>query len=576
MSAKAVLTWAVFSILSIVFLSYFVLFPPVNYGGDIAEYYGITESLKNHFGYNLTFEDRKILETKLQKAYFEDPSYYILGVDNHRYPVHFVAYSTLVTPIRLLIEYLNLNSLIALSLTNLLIFTVVNFLIIKNFLHNHFQKIGFIIIAYLSPLIYFIIWPGPDIFYTALLLLSIFLFFKAKFFLSALVVALASWHSQPLAIISLAAIVYYFITHTNLLLNHEHQIIIRSRILLGSAFLILITLVPYFYNYLIFGMLTPWTEFKDGWTQINSFGLQNISLKKLFEQFFDLNIGLFWYFPIAFLVGIFYLIKSIISDKRFLFIPILILITAFFYQTNPAWNYGTAGFGPSRHIIFVIPFLIYLFIKHLKHSFISLLVIILFILAQSYILYFNGLLSPNLLNSLEHSPIAKFVIENYPNLYNPTPEIFSDRTNHRDSKFPESAIYKVNGVCKKAYVLVTDIDRLRMECGYIPTEYEKKIDNPFLRKANYQREVKSIEATFWPDPYSCGDNYQPTKEQGYICIKTIDDFMEQTGINDINRIKQVDNLDGVWRLEKGDPLTFIVPSGYFIHHYSFEGIYVNY
>jgi hypothetical protein len=35
------------------------------------------------------------------------------------------------------------------------------------------------------------------------------------------------------------------------------------------------------------------------------------------------------------------------------------VITAFFYQTNPAWYHGTSGYGPSRHAIFY--YLTYLF-----------------------------------------------------------------------------------------------------------------------------------------------------------------------------------------------------------------------
>ena len=73
-----------------------------------------------------------------------------------------------------------------------------------------------------------------------------------------------------------------------------------------------------------------------------------------------------------------------------------------------------------------------------------------------------------------------------------------------------------------------------------------------------------------------GENFFPTPEKPYVCMKTIFDTMKDTGLVDPSRFTQVDKLPGVWRLKEGTPVTVTIPPGYFVQHYSFDGFYVNY
>jgi hypothetical protein len=145
------------------------------------------------------------------------------------------------------------------------------------------------------------------------------------------------------------------------------------------------------------------------------------------------------------------------------------LITAFFYQTNPAWDYGTAGFGPGRHGVFVLPFLLVLASSWIKKQAVPLLVLGIIVVSQLYLLSLNGWLVPDLTDSLRHSPQAQWVLDHYPDWYQPTPEIFVDRTDHSDLKYPTSAIYQVNGRCVKAYLVDpdTELSKLEQQCGRV-------------------------------------------------------------------------------------------------------------
>lgn len=570
------LFWYIFAFISGLLLIALFLLPVLNFGGDIVEYHGITESLIKNGSIALTKEAADNLSHYLQPAYLVDPQYYIQGVDGKRYPVHFIFYSLLAMPIRILLKVFQLNELNTLRLTNLALLTATSYYLLRTYLTSARSRVSYLLLTYLSPLMWFLIWPGPDVYYLCMMLLSLFFFFDRRFILALVFMALASWQSQPLIIAFAGMFGYYlsqFISKQQLKDGTYVGILINKLPLLFGIGLL--ALVPYAYNFYFFGTFTPWTILKDGWTLIHGFGPQNMSLKKLYEQFFDLNFGLFWYAPVILTLGV----ASVITERKnrqLLLTAVLMVITAFFYQTNPAWHYGTSGFGPSRHAIFLLPFLIYAGIRFLDKFFLRSLALAFLVITQLGIMSFNGFISPNLLNTLQMSPYASFVLDHAASLYNPTPEIFVDRTLHADFSYPKSAYYKVNGKCTKAYVLLTDKDALVANCGYIPTKYQDKFDDPYSRKTNYPRQVKTISATFWPDPGSCGDNFFPTPERPYVCMKTLFDVMKDTGLVDPTRFTQVDKLPGVWRLKEGTPVNITIPPGYFVQHYSFDGFYVNY
>jgi hypothetical protein len=563
--------WGIFSLLLIFSFFYFSR-QSVQIAGDIAEYYGITESVLSHGTINLTPSDQSILSTKLHSEYFNNPGYYLIGRNSNRYSVHFIFYSLLLIPFRLILRLFGQNELLSLTYTNILLTFSLIFLIFRFFIKNSFSRLVLLITLISSPLISFISWPGPDIIYCLLVLISIFLFDKKKYLSASIITAIASWHSQPLVILSLFYGLTYFLNTNFTLINHRWKLNFELKTIFSGLLVFLIFFLPYLYNLYAFSVLTPWTLFQDGWTQISGFGLQNISFKRTLEQFFDLNMGIFWYMPLIIIFGFYHWLESKKSNL-WLFLPVI--LTALFYQTNPGWNFGTAGYGPSRHIIFIIPFFIYFLITSLRPKIKNYFLLFSIVISQFFILSQNGLFAPNFTKSLYHSPIAEYILNNFPQMYNPTPEIFIDRTNHTDNSYPTTAIYKKDGVCKKAYILITDKDKLISKCGNIPQQYLNKFDNEFLNKASFSRTVITTQATFYPDSQSCQDNYQTNAQNPFICLKTLSDFIKNTSIIDTSRIESLSSI-GSWHFKSGLPQKIIVPPGYIINYNSLSGFYVNY
>lgn len=437
--------------------------------GDIAEYYGITESVLRHGSVNLSAEDERILSQTLHPEYFANPGYYIAGTNGNRYPVHFVAYSFVLVPVRLLLRQFNISEFHLFSLANtLLFFGAITFILLR-LVHVPSRQTVLILLTLTSPLIFFLWWPGPDIFSLSLLLVALFWFYEGGIFPAAALTAIASWHSQPLIVVTAGMLLY------GTLKKHRTH---RTSLLRSTAAILALAGLPYLYNLAIFRTLTPWTLLTDGWTALNGFGLRNVSIQKFIEQFFDLNIGVFWYAPLLVVGGVTCIAARIRHDKKIQWLTLIGVATLLAYQTNPAWHYGTSGFGPSRHAIVMIPFLIAAIVWQTKPNVLWTDFMVLVFVSQGALLSLNNYIFPVFSNTLVYAPIARFVLDRWPGLYTPTPEIFSDRTNHTDLDHPTSAIYKKNGVCKKAYVLARDIDMVIAACGAFPEIPRASIQNP--------------------------------------------------------------------------------------------------
>lgn len=559
---KNTLIWTIFGIISLSLFFYFLLTPKIHYGGDIIEYYGMTESVIKHQSLNLTEEDKINLSAKLGSGYFENPEYYVEGKDGKRYAVHFFFYSLLNIPTRLFLAALNQDEVKTFRVTNLLITTLLTFVILRWFLKDNFKKIVLLMFIYLSPFAYYLIWPGPEVLNLSLILLSLFLFFSDKKPWAIILAAIASWQSLPLIFIPLGLLASY-------LLEAYQQKYVDKKTIYRATFLFIFVFIPNIYFYLMFGSLS-------GHSNLTGVGIQNITLQKFVELFLDPNIGLFFYMPVLSILGLYYFLRSIKMDKNNLIFVLILTATSILYLTNTNWNNGTAGFGPTRYSLFLLPFFIFFFIRSIKNTIVYLAALLLFIISQMWIFSFNGYLMPSLENTIQHSPYAHFLLDNYPSLYNSTPEIFVERTSHKEGGYWDTTIYKSNGKCKKAYVLIGKTDKLLEGCKFIPTQFKKQLENPYLTVTNYARKAQTTEATFYPADGICAWDFKPNSKKPFICVRSLDDVKTYIGVDDPGRFEADKDHVGVWKMKWGKPVTVTIPPGYIVNHYSFEGVYVNY
>jgi len=576
------LAWMVLAVVAVGLSWYFIFQATVQQGGDIAEYYGMTQTVLAEQTLALSPAQKIKLEERLHAAYFDNPHYYVSGRDDKRYPVHFFAYSLLAIPFRLMLELVQLDPLKSLWLVNVWSLMIAIAVIWWRYIKTPWQRMVLLCLAIVSPMMSFFIWPGPDLWYLSMLLVAVFAFLHKEQRLSVFLTVLASWHSQPLIVLAgLLAGYDVLISSDWKLTKKEQKLTLNLQKIWQYALIGLLGLLPYAYNLYAFGNLTPWTMLQDGWTQIRGFGLHNASVRKTFEQLFDLNVGQFWYAPWLYLLGFVTLLTSAWKKKWDLaWLTLFIFITAIFYQTNPGWHYGTSGYGPGRHSLLYLPLAITATFQLLKKkTFLTVGLFLLATMSHLTILSFNSFLEPNLAKTLHHSVFAEYVLENHPQWYTPTPEIFVDRTNHDDQTLPTTAIYKnKDGKCVKAWVLLTDTEQLEKECGTLTLEQKLQLDDRFLKISNQPRQVITTEATFWPYSDACADWFYKTPEKPYECMQSLDEVIRLTGVTDAERITPVPEFPypGIWKVTAGEPIMITVPPGYIINHQSLEGVYVDF
>ena len=71
---------------------------------------------------------------------------------------------------------------------------------------------------------------------------------------------------------------------------------------------------------------------------------------------------------------------------------------------------------------------------------------------------------------LRHSAAARFFLDRWPWAYNPSYEIFVERTERREEPFPgaEPIVYRFRGQCRKALAQKRHLRALRALCGRDP------------------------------------------------------------------------------------------------------------
>jgi hypothetical protein len=86
------------------------------------------------------------------------------------------------------------------------------------------------------------------------------------------------------------------------------------------------------------------------------------------------------------------------------------------------------------------------------------------VLVQAALLAARGGLDPRP-DYLEHSYAARFVLDRAPAFYNPSEEIFTERTRGREGAAEEAVVYRTEGRCRKVLVQKRYWDDVLALCG---------------------------------------------------------------------------------------------------------------
>jgi hypothetical protein len=195
-----------------------------------------------------------------------------------------------------------------------------------------------------------------------------------------------------------------------------------------------------------------------------------VSLRKAFELFLDLNLGMLPYLPVTLALFALALMIALVRRRGLVTwgLAALLLSMALAASATTNWNHGTSG--PSRYAIWMLPLVFWGLLplrQHWSERTFALAMIVAAASQAAIVLGRGGVQAPD--NYLEHSYAARLALRHAPALYNPSHEIFTSRTLHQGlhakSVLEEPVVYRTEAGCRKAWARPEDLEALRASCG---------------------------------------------------------------------------------------------------------------
>jgi len=442
--------------------------------GDGIEYILTTEAFKNHGSSDIRITDYESFKRDFLKHQTWQANYKAAAFDavegflrnknsksfggfyrNNKgdvYGYHFVFYALVNVPARELCALFGTHPIQAFTYTNIVLWSLFFWLVLYLDKISWWTKVTVFIALFLSGGIYYTTWSHPEVLTLVLLAISFLFLLRNNFSLSILLCALAALQNQPLVLL-LPWIVFYAWTCKRSLFKE----------VLINLVLCTIVFLPAIYFYGLFGTTSL---IKDA----GFLSFSNISGNRLWGFFSDLNQGMIIGLGFTLLIYpplLIYRFYKAIKEKELSpwdLLPLFVLSMVLVVCSMSNWNHGMAIV--NRYSVWIaVPIIFH--IAQLLQTIKSPLRFALLTLSfsgQIFLLRLHA--SYNLFDwsNLQHMPIAKWVLSNHPNWYNPDPQIFIARTN-RVFDFSEKSspvfFFDNQGKLKKIAVHENNIDTLK-------------------------------------------------------------------------------------------------------------------
>lgn len=466
-----------------IYLSFNVIYKSkVNIVGDGLEYVLMTEALYNHATPNVIPSDIQKYESEVSKYFISDLQpkkinysgilNYLNDVENRNplervdgfalsknrklYSIHFFTYSLAVLPIKFIAKPFNIHPVRVMYIANVIFMLLVIYLILYNSPLKEWENIVIAFLFFYSTVQFYLIWTHPEVFVACLIFLGVFYYFIKKRYLGIFLCSIAVTQYQPMGIFVLGMVVFSLF---------EDKFRIKSFIKLGLvSFWVIIPPLFYYINYGHFNL-------------IKEFGFLDtkfITPTRVIGFFTDANQGLILNFPLILVSYIALIILSYykkVKNKKlsitvFDFIPLILIVTVAIVSTMGNWSHGqavtnryVAYIGTFLLIHFIILFTQFNYLKWVK------VLLVLIVISQIYTINFYGGIFSDNWDGDKHKPTATYLLDNYPELYNPDPHIFYQRTIPYQSEnfYYQGVTYLDNdNNFKKAIVNVDHLDEVNI------------------------------------------------------------------------------------------------------------------
>lgn len=411
--------------------------------GEYDEYTLVTASFLNDGNFSVTQEDieyAKLIFPELNNAY---KSYIKLSgyIANNGGELSYYAptYSLVCVPVVQILLWLGLPAIFGFAYTNILCVCVLVLVVILSEKINDIKKILLVLFLTINPVVFYFTWHSAEAFMYAMLGLAIFAWLNGYYKVGGIFVSLVGSLNPTAMVVGIFMIIDYFL---RLYFENENDsfkkritnIVSKWKDILLFASTFFVALVPFGYAMYYSGSISlPASE-------------GTMYSEAPFEYFlaylFDLNFGFLPYFSIMVILFFSIMIGAVIKKERRCFlISSSFLCTVFAYSFMRHINCGMSGIArynvwSSTILIFVV---IYYYdrvfvLKKVKYICIGMQIMSACFLAGIIALY--GPMRASNTTHVTMTPIARTVLDNYPQLYNPLKIAFNSRVRRIEGEAP--------------------------------------------------------------------------------------------------------------------------------------------
>ncbi len=415
--------------------------------GDGAEYVLVTEAFYKHKTPDLRAKDAHSFKTsflkqatwdKVFKPYvFDDYEKFLLtpgkefakpgdsysglyvAKNGKVYGYHFFTYSFINVPARYLMGLLHNNPLSAFKLTNAFLIILTCFLIL---FYSPFNALASCLISfsfYFSSAFWYLGWIHPELFTVCLVTISLWFFFQKHYYVPLIIMSVAVTQNQPL--------VFALLFMAIITLIHK-GFSISNFIKAGCCcFIVCIPSLFYYYNFETASIINK-AGFLD--SQFQTF-------TRIFGFYFDLNQGIIIAIPLVLILYILIWLRKIqvaVKNKRLptndFFLAFSLLAIAYTVSSMIVWNHGQSVINRyATWVSAIILVQLFFWIKDIQPKK-QIIILSLVAISQVFTALYHEKISEDEMSCYKHKPIASWVLNNFPSLYNPDPHIFGIRTLH--------------------------------------------------------------------------------------------------------------------------------------------------
>lgn len=371
------------------------------------------------------------------------------------YSAHFWAYPLVVSPLLWVLGRIGADELRAFQIANAILLAGALWVVVLVSPLVWRQRLSMALLLLVSPTAWFVFFPHPEVFCASLLVAALALHHRGDEATAIALAAAASLQNPPIFVL---ASCWYAATW------------IRRRtipsVMRATAAWLIGWLSPIFF---LFHFETPSLIAREAARS------GNLSLRKTAELFYDFNLGLLPFVPVVIVGSAIAIVLAVLRrDGRCGWVlERLLVVSAMAFATTSTdnWNHGTCG--PSRYGVWLLPLIVDLFVRLVVPGDGEVprglwrLAMAAALATQMAAFYGRPLREDH----LEHSRLARLVLDRWPQLYSPSPEIFAERTAHEDPAGPGPFVYSSGGRCRKALAQRRHAAMLQERCGAAPPSY---------------------------------------------------------------------------------------------------------